>query len=54
MEDIRQAQLTFELARSIIESLAEQLEDAEFRASFLNSAMVQEIQNGWSHAAACL
>jgi tetratricopeptide (TPR) repeat protein len=48
----RQAQSAFNQAHGLIETLAGQLEDAELRASFLNSALVQAIRSGRSHAAA--
>jgi hypothetical protein len=50
-EDRRQAQAAFNQAHGLIETLAGQLEEAELRASCLNSVMVQEIRTGLSHVA---
>lgn len=47
-DDPRQAQSAFDQAHTLIATLAGQLEDAQFRASFLNSALVQGIQSGQS------
>ena len=48
VDDRGQAQAAFDLAHAIIAGLAEQLEDAETRAAFLHSALVQEIRSGRS------
>jgi tetratricopeptide (TPR) repeat protein/transcriptional regulator with XRE-family HTH domain len=51
IDDSRQAQAALNQAHSLVETLAGQLEDAELRASFLNSVMVQEIRTGLSQVA---
>jgi tetratricopeptide (TPR) repeat protein/transcriptional regulator with XRE-family HTH domain len=50
-DDPRRAQAAFDQARTMIGTLAAQLEETQFRSSFLNSALVQEIQSGQSQAA---
>jgi Flp pilus assembly protein TadD len=50
MGDTHQAHSVFERARSVIDMLAAQLEDAELRLSFMRTEMVQEIRTGHSLA----
>jgi hypothetical protein len=46
----RQAQVAFDQAHTLVESLAGQLEEPKFRSSFLNTSLIQEIQSGQSQA----